>query len=144
RAASGGLGRMHLTVQIPEIKGSMLGLLDKVLSGVSIVDFQYGKSDNAQAWPLFELGGTEAQLQQVRERLDTCGYRWQEVTDRDQSAFRFIPLHTPLLSHPVLLSLEFYERPGALHDFMSRTLRDKASFCYFNYRYSGERVGRAL
>lgn len=144
RAASGGLGRLNLKVEIPEVKGSMLGLLDKVFTGASIVDFQYGKSDDILAWPLFELGGTQAQLQAVRERLDTLGYHWEEVTDLAEATFRFIPLNPRLLSHPVLLSLEFYERPGALHDFMNTALRDKASFCYFNYRYSGERVGRAL
>lgn len=144
RAASGGLGRLHIKVEIPEVKGSMLKLLDGVLQGVSIVDFQYGKCDNALAWPLFELGGTTAQLQAVRDKLTASGYRWEEVTDLNEAAFRFIPMHSRLLKHSVLLALDFYERPGALHDFMNTALRDKASFCYFNYRYSGERVGRAL
>jgi threonine dehydratase len=49
-----------------------------------------------------------------------------------------------LLAHPVFLRLDFYERTGALHDFLSRLIRDRASLCYFNYRQSGERVGRAL
>jgi threonine dehydratase len=31
-----------------------------------------------------------------------------------------------------------------LHDFLSRLIRDRASLCYFNYRQSGERIGRAL
>jgi threonine dehydratase len=59
-------------------------------------------------------------------------------------AFRAIPLRGDLLRHPLFLRLDFYERPGALHDFLSRLIRDRASLCYFNYRQSGERVGRAL
>ena len=59
-------------------------------------------------------------------------------------AFRAIPLRADLLQHPVFLRLDFYERSGALHDFLSRLIRDRANLCYFNYRQSGERVGRAL
>lgn len=144
RAASGGLGRLNIKVEISEHKGAMLKLLNDVFKGVSIVDFQYGKCDNERAWPLFELGGDAASLQAVREKLSAHGYSWEEVTDLSDVSFRFIPLRTAMLKHPLLLALDFYERPGALHDFVNTTLRDKASFCYFNYRYSGERVGRAL
>jgi threonine dehydratase len=49
-----------------------------------------------------------------------------------------------LLAHPLFLRLDFYERPGALHDFLHQRVRDRANICYFNYRQSGERVGRAL
>ena len=41
------------------------------------------------------------------------------------------------------LAIEFAERAGALLQFMSE-VKDVASLCYFNYAYSGERVGRAL
>ena len=34
--------------------------------------------------------------------------------------------------------------PGALHDFLDQRIRGNASLCYFNYRQSGERIGRAL
>jgi threonine dehydratase len=40
--------------------------------------------------------------------------------------------------------LDFYERPGALHDFLDQRIRGNANLCYFNYRQSGERIGRAL
>ncbi|MGK0464226.1 MAG: threonine dehydratase [Lentimonas sp.] len=39
--------------------------------------------------------------------------------------------------------MEFHERPGALADFLS-AISSHANLCYFNYVYSGERVGRAL
>ena len=39
--------------------------------------------------------------------------------------------------------IEFPERPGAFSEFMRMTGK-YAHLCYFNYRYSGEQVGRAL
>jgi threonine dehydratase len=48
------------------------------------------------------------------------------------------------LEHAAFLRLDFYERPGALHDFLNQRIRGNASLCYFNYRQSGERIGRAL
>ena len=59
-------------------------------------------------------------------------------------AFRAIPLRGDLLKYPAFLRLDFYERPGALHDFLGQRIRGNANICYFNYRQSGERIGRAL
>ena len=47
------------------------------------------------------------------------------------------------LKHPVFFVIEFPERPGAFSEFM-RVVGQYAHLCYFNYRYSGEHVGRAL
>jgi threonine dehydratase len=58
--------------------------------------------------------------------------------------FRTIPLRGDLLTFPLFLRLDFYECPGALHDFLDTVIRGRASFCYFNYRQSGERIGRVL
>jgi len=43
----------------------------------------------------------------------------------------------------LFVEVEFPERAGALLDFL-REVSPIASLCYFNYSYSGERVGRAL
>ena len=48
-----------------------------------------------------------------------------------------------LLTHPEFLEVEFPERAGALKAFMQE-VSAYASLFYFNYQYSGERVGRAL
>ena len=47
------------------------------------------------------------------------------------------------MSTPLFVHIEFPERAGAFLDFMER-IADLASLCYFNYTYTGERVGRAL
>lgn len=58
--------------------------------------------------------------------------------------FSAIPLRGDLLTFPLFLRLDFYERPCALHDFLDTVVLGRANFCDFNYRQSGERIGRAL
>ncbi len=134
-----------LRVRIPERPGTMLELLDSCFEGVNITDFQYGKNDAENAWPVFTIGAEQAGiLEAVSDKLDARGFQWQDLTGAIDVAFRAIPLRGDLLSHPAFLRLDFYERPGALHDFLDRRIRGNASLCYFNYRQSGERIGRAL
>jgi threonine dehydratase len=54
-----------------------------------------------------------------------------------------IPFRSRLITHPYFIELEFPERAGALHDFLN-SVRGSANICYFNYQYTGERVGRAM
>ena len=134
-----------LRINIPERPGAMLALLDSCFDGLNITDFQYGLHDARQAWPVFTVSAESAEiLDALPARLTAGGYPWQDMTEAVDVAFRAIRLRGDLLAHPVFLRLDFYERPGALHDFLSRLIRDRASLCYFNYRQSGERVGRAL
>lgn len=134
-----------LRVRIPERPGSMLALLDSCFEGLNIADFQYGLHDAKDAWPVFTVTAEHAdKLSLLPERLAAGGYEWQDLAGAVDVTFRAIPLRGDLLTHPLFLRLDFYERSGALHDFLSRLIRDRASLCYFNYRQSGERIGRAL
>ncbi|MCB1208603.1 MAG: pyridoxal-phosphate dependent enzyme [Verrucomicrobiales bacterium] len=134
-----------LRVHIPERPGAMLSLLDSCFEGLNIADFQYGLNSPDHAYPVFTVTSeNEDKLVTLPKRLDAGGYRWDELTGAVDVTFRAISLRGDLLSHPLFLRLDFYERSGALHDFLSRLIRDRASLCYFNYRQSGERIGRAL
>ncbi len=142
---AGGRNTRTLRVRIPERPGAMLHLLDHGFQGVNIADFQYGKTDNQDAWPAFTITADDPQvLEAVPSRLDAGGFAWQDLTGAADILFRAIPLRGDLLENPLFLRLDFYERAGALHDFLSARLAGNASLCYFNYRQSGERVGRAL
>ncbi|MDB6131910.1 MAG: pyridoxal-5-phosphate-dependent protein [Verrucomicrobiales bacterium] len=145
-AAAGGASSRTLRVCIPERPGTMLELLDGCFAGLNIADFQYGKSATGQAWPVFTVTAPDpAVLEEVPCRLDAGGFIWESLPDDAVDiAFRAIPLRADLLTCPAFLRLEFYERPGTLHDFLSQHIRGRASLCYFNYRQSGERIGRAL
>lgn len=134
-----------LRVKIPEQPGTMLSLLDNCFSGTDITDFQYGKTDTSQAWPCFTLSSDKpATLDSLPEKLNTAGHTWKDITGATDIAFRAIPLRGDLLTHPAFLRLDFYERPGALHDFLQKRLSGNVNLIYFNYRHSGERIGRAL
>ena len=134
-----------LRVCIPERPGTMLQLLDSCFEGINLADFQYGKNDPGEAWPVFTIMADDpAVVAAVPAKLDAHGFAWQDLTGATDVAFRAIPLRGDLLQHPAFLRLDFYERPGALHDFLGQHIRGNASLCYFNYRQSGERIGRAL
>jgi len=140
-----GMSARTLRINIPERPGAMLALLDSCFEGLNIADFQYGLHHADEAWPVFTMTSENAEkLACLPARLTERGYRWEDLGGAVDVGFRAIPLRGDLLSHPAFLRLDFYERPGALHDFLSRLIRDRASLCYFNYRQSGERVGRAL
>ncbi len=134
-----------LRVRIPERAGTMLELLDTCFEGLDIADFQYGKIDGLEAWPAFTIHADDpAVLDALPEKLDRRGFAWEDLTGAVDIAFRAIPLRGDLLQNAAFLRLDFYERPGALHDFLGQRIRGNASLCYFNYRQSGERIGRAL
>jgi len=143
--AATGKATRTLRVRIPEHPGTMLELLDTCFAGLDIADFQYGKTSDTDAWPAFTIQAQDAsRLASLPDRLTSHGFAWQDLTGAEDVAFRAIPLRGDLLQHPSFLRLDFYERPGALHDFLNRHIRDQADICYFNYRNTGERIGRAL
>lgn len=143
RSAIGAAHRRYLRIHIPEIKGAMFTLLKSLPDQVNIVDFQYGKTDAAKAAPVIGFDLNQMEFDALRKALHDGGYENSEVTSDTDVNFRMIHYDAKLLSHPIFITLEFHERPGALGDFL-REVSPHANLCYFNYVYSGERVGRAL
>ena len=128
-----------------EQPGEILVLSDGCFEGLNISDFQYGKYHESEACPVFTVtADDESKLAALPDRLKAGGYEWEDLSGAVDVQFRAISLREDLLNSPLFLRLDFYERPGALHDFLDKIVRGRASFCYFNYRQSGERVGRAL
>jgi threonine dehydratase len=137
--------RRTLRVRIPEQPRAMLKLLDSCFEGLDIADFQYGKTHEQEAWPVFTIHTDDAAtLNALPARLDAHGFAWEDLTGTVDIAFRAIPLRGDLLKNTAFLRLDFYERSGALHDFLDQRIQGNANLCYFNYRQSGERIGRAL
>ena len=140
----GGARRHHLRVRIPERPDALLHLLEETMGDANIVEFQYGKCDAAEAWFVIGVAADGPALAALQGRLDAHRVAWQDVTGHEDVAFRVIRYKPELLAHPVFLNLMFFERAGALHDFLVRHVKGKANIAYFNYAYTGERVGRAL
>ncbi len=144
QGATGGHART-IRVRISEKMGSMLGLLNGCFEDLNIADFQYGKTDTQFAWPVFTLGSENAAaIENLPQQLTAEGYEWEDAAGDVDTDFRAISLRGDLLVAPLFLRLDFYERPGALKDFLNDVVRGRADIVYFNYRQSGERIGRAL
>lgn len=142
-AGIGGGRRRYLRFAIGERRGGLLDLLDNALDGLNIVEFQYGKIHPRQAWPVVGFEASPMEYDLLKQKLDDLGVSYDDVTSQEDVEFRIIHYEPDLFSHPYFITLEFPERPGALHDFLA-LLRGSANICYFNYAFTGELVGHAL
>lgn len=143
RSAVGAVRRHFLRIHIKEQSGAMFGLLHALPDTVNIVEFQYGKTHREQAWPVIGFEAGPQEYEQLIQALQAGGYEFDDVTSQTDVAFHLIHYESKLLQFPYFMTLEFHERPGALAQFLE-AVSPHASLCYFNYTYSGERVGRAL
>ncbi len=143
RAGIGSKHRKYLRVPIPEGKGSLVSILKDLPDAVSIVDLQYGKTESEVQYPVMGLIGSEEDYQKIDEMLAQNNVTAADVSKEDIVGYRIINYKTDPQKHPLFVNVEFPERPGAFLEFMEH-VKEVSSLCYFNYAYSGERVGRAL
>lgn len=145
-AAEAGIGgevRRHLRFDLPEVRGSLLGLVRAALSDCNIIEFQYGKCDAKQAHPVIGIDASPAALAEVSRRCEEAGIGVHDVSAGEDIHFRIVHYDPTLFKLPLMLRYEFPERVGALYEFFDQ-IQDLSNVCYFNYLYTGERVGRAL
>lgn len=143
RAAVGAARRRYLRIAIPEVSGAMYRLLESLPDTVSIADFQYGKTHASDAHPVIGFDVDPMQFDVLKKALRDGNFEFSDVTSDTDVGFRMINYEAGLLNHPYFITLEFHERPGALAEFLS-AVSPHSNLCYFNYVYTGERVGRAL
>ena len=139
----GGETRRHLQFRIPEKRGALLSLMRDALSDCNIVEFQYGKTDSTNANPLIGFDTPADVLQEVVDKCERAGIEVTDVSSGEDTQFRVLRYDPSLFSRPIMIRYEFPERAGALHEFL-KSIQGLANVCYFNYLYTGERVGRAL
>lgn len=128
---------------IPEERGSLVKLLKDLPAGVSIMDLQYGRTKCEPQRPVLTLEIPQEEEAAFSDWLEEWQSEAVDVTDHPEASFRVIPFAPALFRAPLFVEVEFPERAGALLGFMQE-VSPWASLCYFNYSYSGERVGRAL
>lgn len=143
RAGIGSKHRRFLRVPIPEGKGSLVDFLGQLPEAVSIIDLQYGRIDSETQYPVLGLIGSEADYEELDRVVQGRGVEAIDVSKDEDVGYRVINYSPELFEHPLFVNIEFPERAGAFLQFMTG-VKDLASLCYFNYAYSGERVGRAL
>jgi threonine dehydratase len=143
RAGIGSRHRRFLRVPIPEGKGSLLQFLKDLPEAVSIVDLQYGRVGSDVQYPVIGMIGSEADYAEIDALLEKRGAKAADVSTEEIVGYRIINYDPALFTCPLFVNVEFPERAGAFQQFMDK-VSEFTSLCYFNYEYSGERVGRAL
>jgi len=142
-AGIGAHRRRYFRITLPERPGALVDMLDEAFLDVNIIEFQHGKTDPKQAWPVIGVEGAPPVLDALERGLTERGYAYETVTSEEDVEFRIINYDPHLFLRPYFVKVEFPERAGALHDFLMN-LRQAAGICYFNYLFTGESVGRAL
>lgn len=143
QAALSGKNEQTWEFSIPESNGSLVELLRNLPEDVSIVDLQYGRVAGAQQVPRLTLTLPEGKEAAFETWAEGRTGRLVGKGDDSRARFRVVPFSPALFVAPWFIEVEFPERAGALLRFMQE-VRPWASLCYFNYTYTGERVGRAL
>jgi len=145
-AAEAGIGgeiRRHIRFEMSEQPGAMLALLHDALEGCNIVDFQYGKTHASSGHPVIGFDAPPEVIALVHERCRAKGIGYQDISAHADVDFRIVKYDPETFERPYFFRYDFPERQGALHEFLE-LVRPHANVCYFNYAYTGERVGRAL
>lgn len=135
--------RRYLRFEIEERPGTLFQLLNELRTRASIVEFQYGKTDSKKAWPVIGFDSVEESFNELESAWKERGLKFEDVTGEPDVEFRAFNLESGLLHEPLFLQIEFSERAGALAAFLEGASK-LSDFVYFDYQYSGERVGRAL
>ena len=133
----------YLRISMDSKRGQVLKYLRHIPQDTTLVDVQYGKTEGNTQHPVFGIAASDEDLNTIRTTLKKKGIEFEDISEDDDVRFRMIHYQPELCQHPLFVHIEFPERAGAFLDFMER-IADLASLCYFNYTYTGERVGRAL
>ena len=143
RAGVGSKQRRFLRVPVPEGKGMLVNFLSELPEAVNIIDLQYGRVGADTMYPVLGLIASEEDYAALDQVIQGRGVEAIDVSKDEDVRYRVINYAAELFENPLFVNIEFPERAGAFLEFMKR-VKDIASLCYFNYAYSGERVGRAL
>ena len=135
--------RCYLRFEIDERAGTLHRLLSELRTKANIIEFQYGKTDQDKAWPIIGLETGEKSFRELYAGWKETGLTFEDLTGEIDVEFRAFPFEPNLVEFPLFLEVEFSERAGALADFLGRASH-LSDLVYFDYQYSGERVGRAL
>jgi threonine dehydratase len=143
RAGIGSSRRKFYRFSLEERPGTLLDLLGHFPENVNIVEFQHGLTPGDKVSPVIGIDATPLEITLLEKQLSDLGIEFEDATGDEDVEFRIIHYEAGLFIRPLFIRIEFHERPGALGEFL-KGFCSEASIVYFNYGYTGERVGRAL
>ncbi len=128
RSGIGRHDRSYFCFHIDERSGALVGVLDALHDCANIIDFQYGKIDAIRAWPIigFEFPEPVDGGRSLHDAVAALPIEATEVTGHETVDFRMIPFERALCREPLFVTVDFPDRPGALHELM-REVSDIAS-----------------
>lgn len=141
----GGIGlyeTRYLRVPMRGRRGDMVRFLTRLPQDAQIVDVQYGYVPGNEQYPIFGISASDESFDKI-DTIMADGVEIENVSQDEDVRFRMIPYNPEAFMNPAFIQIEFPERPGALLEFMLG-ISKIGDVAYFNYAYSGERVGRAL
>lgn len=142
-AGVGSARRYYFRFFLEERPGALLDLLNSFPANVNIIEFQHGLVAGTKAAPVIGIDAMPDEFNALEAQLEKRGVHFEDATGDEDVEFRIIHYDASLFKFPLFIRIEFPERAGALGEFLNDNCRE-ASIVYFNYGYTGERVGRAL
>lgn len=143
RALLASASKRFYRFQMNDKPGALLTLMKCFPKGANVIEFQYGRTDSKTVSPVLGIEASNEKFAEMEAQLRQEGIAF-ESKDYDLAIeFGIVPFQPNADCEMCFLKLEFHERSGALSGFLEQ-YQGSANICYFNYRYSGEIVGRAL
>ena len=135
------------SIELPEKPGALRGLVENVVNGYSISEFNYRKQDVKQAHIFVGMLLNEAEDKSKLEgALKKNNYRFKDLTDNEISKRHLrhmIGGKAPEGTDETLFEFVFPERPGALHEFLT-SIADRYNISLFHYRNNGGDNARVM
>jgi threonine dehydratase len=136
--------RRYVGYKLGEKPGELARLLERFGKTVNIIDFQYGKVSESEAYPIIGVEVPRNDIDKLDALLASDDLPEHfNVTGVAVIDFRVIPFNLELFRYPYFAVIQFPNRPGALREFMHEAGK-KANVCYMNYTDDGQTEGFAL
>ena len=136
--------RRYVGFKLGEKAGQLSEVLDRFSHQINIIDFQYGKVSETEAYPIMGIEVPKNNVAVLDDLLAAPDLPEHfNVTGAAVIDFRVIPFNMELFHFPYFAVIQFPNRPGALKEFMHEAGK-RANVCYMNYTDDGETEGFAL
>lgn len=143
-----GSGKESLfAIQLPEKPGAMLTLVKKVMRGHTITEFNYRKSDDAQA-EIFVgiLSRSEEDKAKLEKKLIELNYHFEDLSQDEVAKEHIRHMIGGKISktdQEHVYKATFPERPRALNDFLE-SLENRHNISLFHFRSTGGDIAHIL
>jgi threonine dehydratase len=135
------------SIELAEKPGALRGLVENVVNGYSISEFNYRKQDIKKAHIFVGMLLVEPEDKlRLETSLNKYNYKFKDLTSNEISKRHLrhmIGGKAPKGTNEALFEFVFPERPGALHEFLI-AIEDRYNVSLFHYRNNGGDNARVM